>query len=39
LALAGATGNAPRARIAAWVLSGALLLVCAARFVNLQWVA
>jgi Mannosyltransferase (PIG-V) len=38
-ALAEATRNAPRARIAAWVLSGALLLACAARFVNWQWVA
>ena len=38
-ALAEAMRNAPRARIAAWVLSGTLLLICAARFVNWQWVA
>ena len=38
-ALAEATRNAPRARVAAWLVSGLLLLVCAARFVNWQWVA
>jgi hypothetical protein len=38
-ALAEATRNAPRARVAAWLFSGLLLLVCAARFVNWQWVA
>ena len=38
-ALAEATRNSPRARIAAWVISGSLLLACAARFVNWQWVA
>ena len=38
-ALADATRNAPRARVAAWLVFGLLLLVCAARFVNWQWVA
>lgn len=38
-ALADATRNAPRARVAAWLVSGLLLLVCAARFVNWQWLA
>jgi hypothetical protein len=38
-ALAEATRNAPRARIAVWTVYGALLLTCAARFVNWQWVA
>jgi hypothetical protein len=34
-----ATRHAPRARLAAWTISGLLLLACAARFVNWQWVA
>jgi hypothetical protein len=38
-ALAEATRNSPRARIAVWTVSGLLLLACAARFVNWQWVA
>ena len=38
-ALAEATRDSPRARIAAWTVSGLLLLACAARFVNWQWVA
>ncbi|HJW13761.1 MAG TPA: mannosyltransferase family protein [Thermoanaerobaculia bacterium] len=38
-ALAEATRNAPRARAAVWTASGLLLLFCAARFVNWQWVA
>ncbi len=38
-ALAEATRNAPRLRLAAWILSGALLLMASARFVNWQWVA
>ena len=38
-ALAEATQRAPRARLVLWVLSGAVLLAAAARFVNWQWVA
>jgi hypothetical protein len=38
-ALAEMTRNAPRARILLWTVSGLLLLACAARFVNWQWVA
>src|SRR5512141_1296120 len=38
-ALAEATRNSPRARAALWTFSGLLLLACAARFVNWQWVA
>ena len=38
-ALAEATRNAPRARVFLWTVSGLLLLACAARFVNWQWVA
>jgi len=38
-ALADATRNAHRARVLLWTASGLLLLACAARFVNWQWVA
>jgi hypothetical protein len=38
-ALAEATRDAPRARVLLWTASGVLLLACAARFVNWQWVA
>ncbi len=38
-ALAEATRNSPRARFVLWTVSGLLLLTCAARFVNWQWVA
>jgi hypothetical protein len=38
-ALAEATRGSLRARIAVWTVSGLLLLACAARFVNWQWVA
>jgi hypothetical protein len=38
-AMAEATRGRPLARIGCWILSGALLLAAAARFVNWQWVA
>lgn len=38
-ALAEATRNASRTRLLLWTASGLLLLACAARFVNWQWVA
>jgi hypothetical protein len=38
-AMAEATRGRPRARICWWIVSGALLLVASARFVNWQWVA
>ena len=38
-ALAEATRDSPRARVLLWTGSGLLLLACAARFVNWQWVA
>jgi hypothetical protein len=38
-ALAEATRNSPRARVAAWIVSALLLLAASARFVNWQWIA
>ncbi len=38
-AFAEATRNSPRARMGLWLISGTLLLIASARFVNWQWVA
>jgi hypothetical protein len=38
-ALAAGSRGRPRARVAWWIVSGALLLAAAARFVNWHWVA